>query len=64
MAQKVNFEKVRFIIEQGGNKKMIAGLKKLIDGEDIDINNIEEDEPEYIKNLPNIIEEKLKKEKN
>ena len=61
MAQKVNFEKVRFIIEQGGNKKMIAGLKKLIDGEDIDINNIEEDEPEYIKNLPNIIEEKLKK---
>ena len=35
MAQKVNFEKVRFIIEQGGNKKMIAGLKRLIDGEDI-----------------------------
>ena len=61
MAQKVNFEKVRFIIEQGGNKKMIAGLKKLIDGEDIDINNIEEDEPEYIKNLPNIIDEKLRK---
>ena len=61
MAQKINFEKVRFIIEQGGSKKMIAGLKKLIDGEDIDINNIEEDEPEYIKNLPNIIDEKLRK---
>ena len=47
MAQKVNFEKVRFIIEQGGNKKMIAGLKKFIDGEDIDINNVQEDIPEY-----------------
>ena len=61
MAQKVNFEKVRFIIEQGGNKKMIAGLKKLIDGEDIDINNVEEDVPDYVKKLPDIIEEKIKK---
>ena len=60
MAQKLNFEKVRFIIEQGGSKKMVAGLKKLIDGEDIDINNVEEDVPEYIKNLPNMIDEKLK----
>jgi len=61
MAQKINFEKIRFIIEQGGNKKMIAGLRKLIDGEDIDINNVEEDVPEYVKNLPDMIEEKLKK---
>ena len=37
MAQKINFEKVRFIIEQGGSNKMKAGLRKLIDGEDIDI---------------------------
>ena len=61
MAQKVNFEKVRFIIEQGGSNKMKAGLRKLIDGEDIDINNVEEDVPEYVKNLPDIIDEKLKK---
>ena len=61
MAQRLNFEKIRFIIEQGGSKKMNAGIKKLLDGEDIDINNVEEDTPEYIKNLPNIIEEKLKK---
>ena len=61
MTQKVNFEKVRFIIEQGGSNKMKAGLRKLIDGEDIDINNVEEDIPEYVKNLPDIIDEKLKK---
>ena len=61
MAQRLNFEKIRFIIEQGGSKKMNAGIKKLLDGEDIDINNVEEDTPEYIKNLPNLIEEKLKK---
>ena len=60
MAQRLNFEKIRFIIEQGGSKKMNAGIKKLLDGEDIDINNVEEDTPEYIKNLPNLIEEKIK----
>ena len=61
MAQRLNFEKIRFIIEQGGSKKMNAGIKKLLDGEDIDINNVQEDTPEYIRNLPNLIEEKLKK---
>ena len=61
MAQKINFEKVRFIIEQGGSNKMKAGLRKIIDGEDIDINNVQEDVPEYVKNLPNIIDEKLRK---
>ena len=63
MAQRLNFEKIRFIIEQGGSKKMNAGIKKLLDGEDIDINNVQEDTPEYIRNLPNLIEEKLKKMK-
>ena len=61
MAQKINFEKIRYIIELGGSNKMKAGLRKLIDGEDIDINNVEEDVPEYVKNLPDIIDEKLKK---
>ena len=64
MAQKLNFEKVRFIIEKGGSKKMVAGLKKLIDGEDIDLNNVEEDVPDYIKNLPDLIDEKLKLHEN
>ena len=61
MAQRLNFEKIRFIIEQGGSKKMNAGIKKLLDGEDIDINNVQEETPEYIKNLPKLIEEKLRK---
>ena len=61
MAQRLNFEKIRFIIEQGGSKKMNAGIKKLLDGEDIDINNVQEDTPEYIRNLPNLIEDKLRK---
>jgi hypothetical protein len=50
MAQRLNFEKIRFIIEQGGSKKMNAGIKKLLDGEDIDINNVQADTPEYIRN--------------
>jgi hypothetical protein len=61
MNQRLNFEKIRFIIEQGGSKKMNAGIKKLLDGEDIDINNVEEDTPEYVKNLPKLIDEKIKK---
>ena len=61
MAQKINFEKIRYIIELGGSNKMKAGLRKLIDGEDIDINNVEEEVPEYVKNLPDIIDEKLRK---
>ena len=62
--QRLNYEKIRYIIEQGGNNKMKAGVKKLIDGEDIDINNVQDEIPDYIKNLPNLIEEKLKKAEN
>ena len=46
MAQRLNFEKIRFIIEQGGSKKMNAEIKKKLNGEDIDINTFEEDTPE------------------
>ena len=59
--QRLNYEKIRYIIEQGGNNKMKAGIKKIIDGEDIDMNNVHDDIPEYVSNLPDLIEEKLKK---
>ena len=60
MKQKLNFETIRYIIEQGGTKKLNAGYKKYIDGEDINLNDVQEDVPEYIKNLPKLIEDKLK----
>ncbi len=40
---------------------MGAGVKKMIDGEDVDLNGIKEEVPEYVKKLPDMIDEKLKK---
>ena len=59
MKQNLNFEVIRRIIEQGGNKKLNAGMRKYIDGEEIDLNNIKEDFPEYIRNLPALIDRKI-----
>lgn len=60
MKQNMNFEVIRKIIEEGGNKKTNAGLRKYFDGEDIDLNNIEGELPEYLKYLPALIEKKIK----
>ena len=59
MKQNMNFEVIRKIIEEGGNKKTNAGLRKYLDGEDVDLNNIEEDLPDYLKYLPALIEKKI-----
>ena len=60
MKQNMNFEVIRKIIEQGGNKKINAGLRKYMDGEEIDLNNIHEDFPEYLKNIPALIDKKIR----
>ena len=60
MKQQLNFETIRKIIEQGGTKKVNAGLRKYLDGEEIDLNNVHEDYPEYLKNLPALIDKKIK----
>ena len=60
MKQNMNFEIIRKIIEEGGNKKTNVGIRKYFDGEDVDLNNIEGDFPEYLKYLPALIEKKIK----
>ena len=60
MKQNINFDVIRKIIEQGGSKKFNAGLRKYMDGEEIDLNNIREDFPEYIKNIPALIDQKIR----
>ena len=50
---------IRKIIKEGGNKKTNPGLRKYLDGEEVDLNNIEEDLPEYLKYLPALIEKKI-----
>ena len=60
MKQNLNFETIRKIIEQGGTKKINAGLRKYLDGEEIDLNEVQEDYPEYVKNIPALIDKKIK----
>ena len=60
MKQNQNFEVIRNIIETGGNKKLKAGFRKYIDGEDIDLNNIQEDYPKYLTNINELIDRKIR----
>ena len=59
MKQNLNFEVIRKIIENGGNKKINAGLRKYLDGEEVDLNNIQEDFPEFLRNIPALIDQKI-----
>ena len=58
-AQKLNYESLRNVIAQGGNEKLKASIKKNLDGKDINLNQFEDDEPDYIKELPDMIDKKI-----
>ena len=58
-AQKLNYESLRNVIDQGGNEKLKASIKKNLDGKDINLDRIKEDEPEYIKELPDMIDKQI-----
>ena len=60
MKQNYNFEIIKKIIEEGGNRKMKAGFRKYYNNEDIDLNNIEDERPEHLQFLPELIEKKIK----
>ena len=51
MKQNLNYEMIRKIIEQGGNKKINAGMRKYLDGEEVDLKNMDGELDDYIKFL-------------
>ena len=59
MRQKLNFESIRYALEAGGNKKLQMSLKKIVDGEDVDIDKVEEEIPQFLENLPDIIDQRI-----
>ena len=59
MRQKLNFESIRYALEAGGNKKLQMSLKKIVDGEEVDIDGVEEEVPQFLDNLPNIIDQRI-----
>ena len=60
MKQNYNFEIIKKIIEDGGNRKFKAGFRKYYNGEEIDLNNVEDEMPEHLQFLPDLIEKKIK----
>ena len=60
LKQNYNFEVIKKIIEEGGNRRMKAGFRKYINNEDIDLNSIKNELPEHLQYLPDIIEQKIK----
>ena len=60
LKQNYNFEIIKKIIEEGGNRRMKAGFRKYINNEDIDLNNIKNELPEHLQYLPDLIEQKIK----
>ena len=61
MRQKMNFQNIRYVIERGGTSKLHAGIRKFIDGENIDLDKIQEEqeEPAILRKLPYVVEAKL-----
>ena len=60
LKQNYNFEMIKKIIEDGGNRRMKAGFRKYMNYEDIDLNSIKDELPEHLQFLPEIIEQKIK----
>ena len=59
MRQKINFENIRYVIEKGGNNKLKATIRKFLDNENIDLEEIEEEIPKYVEELPDLIDRKI-----
>ena len=59
MRQKINFENIRYVLEKGGNNRLKASLKKYLDNENIELDEIEEEVPKYIEELPDLIDRKI-----
>ena len=59
MRQKINFETIRYVIEKGGNNKLKATIRKFLDNENIDLEEIEEEIPKYVEELPDLIDRKI-----
>ena len=61
MRQKMNFHNMRYVIERGGTSKLHAGIRKFIDGDNIDLDKIQEEqeEPAILRKLPYVVEAKL-----
>ena len=60
LKQNYNFEVIKKIIEEGGNRKMKAGFRKYMNNEEIDLNEIQDELPEHLQFLPYLIEKKIK----
>ena len=60
LKQNHNFEVIKRIIEEGGNRKFKVGFRKYLNNEDIDLNEIQDELPEHLQFLPYLIEKKIK----
>ena len=60
LKQNYNFEIIKRIIEEGGNRRMRAGFRKYMNNEEVDLNNINYELPEHLQFLPDLIERKIK----
>lgn len=57
--QQESVELFRFVLEHGGNNKLKASVHKVFDKKQINIEEIEDDIPEYVKEFPKLIDQKV-----
>ena len=57
--QKLNFESMRHVLERGGSNKLKASVLKNLDKRKINLNDVREDIPNFLNDLPDIIKNKL-----
>ena len=59
LQQKLNFESMRHVLERGGSNKLKASVLKNLDKRKINLNDVNEEVPDFINDLPEIIKNKL-----
>ena len=57
--QKLNYESIKIVIEQGGADKLRASIKKNIHGKDIHLNQFEEEMTVYMNELHEMIDKRI-----
>ena len=59
LQQKLNFESMRYVLEKGGGNKLKASVLKNLDKKNINLEDVAEEIPDFINDLPDLIDTKL-----
>lgn len=59
MRQKINFQKLRNVIEYSGTNRMKGAVQRYIDGENINLDSLKEETKDYLRDFPFFVDGKI-----